>query len=421
MLLNGSIMQVHAVLTTLLFANLQVIALIYNMNNNELITQAKKATQYIFLVCGFALSSWAPMVPIVKERLQLNDGNLGLLLLFLGAGAISMMPLSGYLSKLYGTRVVILISGLVAAIFLPILLVMPNPWMMAAALFIFGGGIGVIDVAMNSHGIHVQNRYGRPIMSSLHGLFSVGGLCGALGLGLLMKAGLNPLTAAISISTLLLVILSWKFKSLFSKQEEADVPAHNTPKEETTKTTSGWLSPRILFLGAACFAVFLSEGAMLDWSALFLKENRGVTAELAGVGYATFSIAMAAMRLLGDRIVEKFSGKTVVVAGGLIAALGIFLAVATPWVSTTLLGFLLLGVGAANIVPVFFSEGGRLKGIPASVAIPAISTMGYAGQLAGPALLGFIAYHFSLSIALTFTGVLLLSVALAYAFRKTSA
>ncbi|WP_316843021.1 MFS transporter [Pedobacter gandavensis] len=390
------------------------------MNNKEIITNAKKATQYIFLVCGFALSSWAPMVPIVKDRLQLNDANLGLLLLFFGAGAISMMPLSGYLSKLYGTRIVILFSGLVAAIFLPILLLMPNPWMMGAALFIFGGGIGVIDVAMNSHGIHVQNRYGRPIMSSLHGLFSVGGLCGALGLGLLMKAGLNPLTAAISISTLLLVILLWKFKSLLSKAQEIEVPEHHTTEEHKTKAISGWFSARILFLGAACFAVFLSEGAMLDWSALFLKENRGVAPELAGIGYATFSIAMAAMRLLGDRIVERFSGKTVVVAGGLIAALGIFLAVATPWVPTTLMGFMLLGIGAANIVPVFFSEGGRLKGIPASVAIPAISTMGYAGQLAGPALLGFIAYHFSLTIALTFTGILLLSVAMAYAFRKTS-
>jgi len=126
------------------------------------------------------------------------------------------------------------------------------------------------------------------------------------------------------------------------------------------------------------------------------------------------------MRLLGDRIVERFSGKTVVIAGGLIAALGIFIAVGSPWVSATLLGFVLLGVGAANIVPVFFSEGGRLKGIPASVAIPAISTMGYAGQLAGPALLGFIAYHFSLTAALTFTGILLLSVALAYAFRKAN-
>lgn len=389
------------------------------MENNQTI-KAKKATQYIFLVCGFALSSWAPMVPFAKERLHLNDGSLGLLLLLFGAGAISMMPLSGYLSKLYGTRIVILISGLVAAVFLPILLLMPNPWMMGAALFVFGGGIGVIDVAMNSHGIHVQNKYGRPIMSSLHGLFSVGGLCGSLGLGLLMRAGLNPLTAAISISILLIIILLWKFQSLFSKQQEGNEPENHAQEENKIKTRSGWLSPRIIFLGAACFAVFLSEGAMLDWSALFLKENRGIAAELAGVGYATFSIAMAAMRLLGDRIVERFNGKTVVVGGGLIAALGIFIAVATPWIPATLFGFVLLGVGAANIVPVFFSEGGRLKGIPASVAIPAISTMGYAGQLAGPALLGFIAYHFSLTVALAFTGVLLLSVAITYAFRKTS-
>lgn len=388
------------------------------MKVNLITTEAKKATKYIFLVCGFALSSWAPMVPFAKERLHLNDGSLGLLLLLFGAGAISMMPLSGYLSKRYGTRIVILISGLVAAVFLPLLLLMPNPWMMGVALFIFGGGIGVIDVAMNSHGIHVQNQYGRPIMSSLHGLFSVGGLCGALGLGLLMKAGLDPLAAAISISILLIAILAWKYKSLYSKQQEGDLPENKAQEEHKSKTTSGWFSPRIIFLGAACFAVFLSEGAMLDWSALFLKENRGINAELAGVGYATFSIAMAAMRLLGDRIVERFSGKTVVVGGGLIAALGIFIAVATPWIPMTLFGFVLLGLGAANIVPVFFSEGGRLKGIPASVAIPVISTMGYAGQLAGPALLGFIAYHFSLTIALAFTGTLLLGVAVAYAFRK---
>ena len=390
------------------------------MKNTLVTTKAKKATQYIFLVCGFALSSWAPMVPFAKERLHLNDGSLGLLLLLLGAGAISMMPLSGYLSKRYGTRVVILVSGLVAAIFLPILLLMPNSWTMGAALFVFGGGIGVIDVAMNSHGIHVQNEYGRPIMSSLHGLFSVGGLCGSLGLGLLMRAGLDPLTAAISISILLIFILLWKYQLLFTKEQEDGITGNNVPEENKTKTKSGWLSPSVIFLGAACFAVFLSEGAMLDWSALFLKENRGIDAELAGVGYATFSIAMAAMRLLGDRIVERFSGKTVVVGGGRIAALGIFIAVGTSWVPATLFGFVLLGVGAANIVPVFFSEGGRLKGIPASAAIPAISTMGYAGQLAGPALLGFIAYHFSLTAALSFTGALLLIVALTYAFRKNS-
>jgi predicted MFS family arabinose efflux permease len=388
------------------------------MMNNGITTNAKKATQYIFLVCGLAISSWAPMVPFAKERLHLNDGNLGLLLLLLGAGAISMMPLSGYFSRLYGTRIVILISGLIAAIFLPVLLLMPNPWTMGAALFIFGAGVGAIDVAMNSHGIHVQNRYGRPIMSSLHGLFSVGGLLGSLGLGLLMRAGLAPLTAAISISILLIIILVWKYQSLFSREQEEAGQEATTVEENKINSKSGWFSRRVILLGAACFAVFLSEGAILDWSALFLKENRGLDASLAGVGYATFSIAMAAMRLLGDRIIERVSAKAVVVGGGLIAALGIFIAVGTPWVLTTLLGFALLGVGAANIVPVFFSEGGRLKGIPASTAIPAISTMGYAGQLAGPALLGFIAYHFSLSFALTVTGILLLGVALTYAFRK---
>ncbi|SEW45524.1 MFS transporter [Chitinophaga arvensicola] len=388
------------------------------MENNKVTTEAKKATQYIFLVCGLAISSWAPMVPFAKERLQLNDGNLGLLLLLLGAGAIAMMPLSGYFSRRYGTRIVIMISGLIAAISLPVLLLMPNPWTMGAALFIFGAGVGAIDVAMNSHGIHVQNRYGRPIMSSLHGLFSVGGLCGSLGLGLLMRAGLDPLTAAILISVLLIVILLWKYSSLFSKQQEDEGQEAHAGEENKVEARSGWFSRRVILLGAACFAVFLSEGAILDWSALFLKENRGVDAELAGVGYAAFSIAMAAMRLLGDRIIERLNARSVVVGGGLIAALGIFIAVGTPWVLTTLLGFVLLGIGAANIVPVFFSEGGRLKGIPASTAIPAISTMGYAGQLAGPALLGFIAYHFSLTAALTFTGILLLSVALTYAFRK---
>jgi predicted MFS family arabinose efflux permease len=403
-----------------LFANLQHFALICSVKNNQITTKAKIATQFIFLVCGLALSSWAPMVPFAKERLHLNDGDLGLLLLLLGAGAISMMPLSGYFSRLYGTRIVILISGLVAAIFLPVLLLMPNPWMMGAALFVFGAAVGAIDVAMNSHGIQVQNQYGRPIMSSLHGLFSVGGLCGSLGLGLLMRAGLDPLTATISISVLLIVILIWKYQSLFSNQQEVEMQENNIHEEDKVKTRSGWFSPRVILLGAACFAVFLSEGAILDWSALFLKENRGIDADFAGVGYATFSIAMAAMRLLGDRIIERFSAKFVVVGGGLIAALGIFIAVATPWTLTTLLGFALLGVGAANIVPVFFSEGGRLKGIPASTAIPAISTMGYAGQLAGPALLGFIAYHFSLPVALTFTGVLLLMVAITYAFKKTN-
>jgi predicted MFS family arabinose efflux permease len=389
------------------------------MRDQDIIIRSKRATQAIFLVCGLAISSWAPMVPLAKERLGLNDANLGYLLLMLGAGAIIMMPISGYLSQKYGTRIIILVSGLVAAISLPCLLIMPSPILMGVALFIFGSGVGTIDVAMNSHGIKVQNEYGKQIMSSLHGLFSVGGLCGSLGLGILIKFGLNPLAAAISIAVLLIVILIYNYRHLLSRSieksfTEVDAYGHDQVKRKPAKV----LNPSVIFLGMGCFVVFLSEGAILDWSALFLKENRNIDTEFSGLGYASFSIAMATMRLLGDNIVEKLGGKRVVIFGGMIAAAGIFLAVGTPWLATSLAGFILLGIGAANIVPVFFSEGGKIKGIDSAVAITVISTMGYAGQLAGPALLGFIAFHYSLSVALNLLGILLLIVAISYLFRK---
>lgn len=381
--------------------------------------KARKATKSIFLVCGLGISSWAPMVPYAKERLGLNNADLGLMLLLLGAGAIAMMPVSGILAHRYGTRIVIRYSAIIMALTLPLLLVINSPIWMGLALLIFGGAVGTVDVAMNAHGVQVQNNSEKPIMSSLHGLFSVGGLFGALGLGFLMKLGLSPVTAAVSISILLIAIVSWNYQFLFDVHTEKKLikAFSNEPVQKKLKGIS-WITGSIIFLGLMCFSVFLSEGAMLDWSAVFLTENKGINPEMAGIGYASFSIAMATMRLLGDKIVSHLNEKTVVIGGSILAATGIFLAILTPWLATSLLGFVLLGIGAANIVPVFFSEGGRLKSVPATIAIPAISTMGYAGQLAGPAMLGFIAFEFSLNIAFAFIGVLMLGVALAYALRK---
>lgn len=382
--------------------------------------KARKATKAIFLVCGLGVSSWAPMVPYAKDRLNLNNADLGLMLLLLGAGAIAMMPVSGLLAHRYGTRIVIRYSAIIMALILPILLIISSSIWMGLALLIFGGAVGTVDVAMNAHGIQVQNNSKKPIMSSLHGLFSVGGLFGALGLGFLMKIGLSPIAAAVSISVLLIVIVSWNYRFLFDVDTEKKLIKAFSTEPSTPEKLKGisWIKGSIIFLGLMCFSVFLSEGAMLDWSAVFLTENKGINEEMAGLGYAAFSIAMATMRLLGDKIVSHLNGKTVVIGGSIIAAAGIFLAILTPWLATSLLGFILLGIGAANIVPVFFSEGGRLKSVPATIAIPAISTMGYAGQLAGPALLGFIAHQFSLNIAFAFIGILMLAVGVAYGLRK---
>jgi predicted MFS family arabinose efflux permease len=381
--------------------------------------RAKKATQWVFLVCGLGLSSWAPMVPFAKDRLSLNAADLGVLLLVLGLGAMIMMPLSGAVMGRIGSRRVMMTGTLVTACTLPWLLLIGSYLGMAVALFIFGCGVGMIDVAMNAHGIRVQNLYGRPIMSSLHGLFSVGGLFGALGLGFLIKMGLDPLYAAIAIAFVLVILVGSQYRNLLSHRFERETILKTSPgRNESGKTRFQWLNASILLLGFMCFSVFLSEGAMLDWSAVFLRDRRGISLEFAGAGYAAFSVSMAVMRLVGDKIVEKLSGSTVVLSGCVIAVTGLVMVMASPWIPLVLAGFMLLGIGASNLVPIFFSEGGRLPGISPAISIAAITTMGYAGQLSGPVFLGYVAHKFSLEAAFGVIAFLMAAVAVIYGFRR---
>lgn len=384
------------------------------------VVKARTATQLIFLVCGLGMASWAPMVPYAKDRLALNDADLGLLLLLLGAGAMLMMPTSGWLVSRFGSRLIMACAVLVMACALPLLLLLTSTAAMAVTLFIFGAGIGTIDVAMNAHGVQVQNLYGKPIMSSLHGLFSVGGLFGSLGLGFLIKLGLNPIYAIVSIAVLMVLITLIYYKYLFPADRERAIIAKFSASDQKPAEGNprwGWLHGSVLFLGVMCFAVFLAEGAILDWSAIFLRDTKGVESEFAGVGYASFSVAMAIMRLVGDKLVARLNSKTVVVGGSVLGAIGLLIAILSPWVAGSLIGFVLLGLGAANIVPVFFSAAGTLTGVAPTVSISTITTIGYTGLLAGPALLGFIAQQFSLSVALGFVALLLLIVALSYGIK----
>jgi len=390
------------------------------MNNSDNfidfdLKKARFALKAIFLVCGVGISSWAPMVPYTKDRLGLDDGQMGVLLLFLGAGAITVMPITGWLISKLGSRKTTIGAAIVMSLSLPLLLQMDSSVAMAIMLFVFGAGLGCIDVSMNAHGVQIQNLSEKPIMSSIHGLFSVGGLVGPLVIGFLIKAGLEPLIAAVSVGALMLVIVFTQYRFLMNASTEENVIRRFTP--ETSDAGAGgtsWLNGQVIFLGTMCFIVFLAEGAMLDWSAIFLRDNRGIEEALSGAGYAAFSVAMALMRLVGDKVVSKLDTKTVVSGGAFVGVAGFALIIFTPWLIGAFLGFVLVGIGAANIVPVFFSEGGRLKNVSSSVAIPAITSMGYAGQLAGPAMLGFIAQQTSLPIAFGFTGFLLLLVGIAY-------
>jgi predicted MFS family arabinose efflux permease len=377
--------------------------------------RARRASQFIFLICGLGLSSWAPMVPLAKARLQLNDADLGLLLLLIGAGAIVTMPLTGMLVSRFGSRKVIFISSLVLAFSLPLLAFADSVILMGLVLFFFGCSIGSVDVAMNSQAIQVQRLIGKPIMSSLHGLFSVGGLLGPLGFGLLIKTGLNPLAASVCVSLMVLMLAVSQYNSLLDANGEKQQMKDN---DDHSSAAGAWVNINVLFLGVMCFSVFLAEGAMLDWSAIYLKDFKKVDITLSGAGYATFSIAMAVMRITGDRMVHKLKGQFIVVLGSLVGAAGIFLIVMSGGILGALTGFLLFGIGAANIVPVLFTESAHIKGISSTAGISVITTLGYAGQLAGPALIGYVAQIYSLSAGFLLTAAIILMVAIAYSIRK---
>ena len=370
------------------------------------IKNARRATLLSFLLCGIAVSAWAPMVPLAKQRTGLNDAGLGIILLCMGGGAIFTMPFVGPVIQKTGSRIVIVISSLVVALVLPLLTVMSSPYALAGALFVFGGAIGSLDVSMNAQAVVVEEKMKKPAMSSFHGMFSVGGLTGSMLFGLLLLLKLTPLVSAAIISAAIIVAALIHFKSFL------DHPAKEASPAFRFRLPKG----PVIMLGVFCFIVFLYEGALLDWSALLLRENRGFGVSMAGAGYAVFSVAMAIMRFTGDGLVHRFGAEKIVFYGAVLTVLGLLLVVAVPWQATTIGGFLLIGIGAANIVPVLFSAAGKADSKSPELALAAVTTMGYAGQLAGPALIGFAAHLTSLPIALGLLAAPLLLVALR--FRK---
>jgi predicted MFS family arabinose efflux permease len=363
----------------------------------------------MFLVCGLGVASWAPLVPMAKARLGLDNGSLGLLLLFFGVGAMITMPLTGKLVTRFGSKRVIVVSGTLIAAILPMLLVINNTYLMSACLLIFGASTGGINVAMNAQAIKVQRSYGKHIMSSFHGLYSIGGLVGSLGFGLLLKAGLDAMSTIIFISILLVLITYSQFSRLMSD----DV----AETSEKTRKRFTFPSSALLILGAICFISALAEGAMLDWSAVFLTANRHLSIEFAGVGYAMFSVAMALMRLTGDSVIATVGRLKVVVWGSIIASAGLMLAVCFPYVSLVLVGFLMVGLGCANIIPILFSTAGNMPGLSPAYALPVVTSMAYAGILAGPALIGFIAQLLTLPVALGVIGVCILFAGLIFKIK----
>jgi predicted MFS family arabinose efflux permease len=340
------------------------------------------------------------MVPFAKSRLALDEARLGLILLMLGGGAMVAMPLTGFLVRRVGSRVVTITAGLAALAVLPLLATAPSAATLTLALFVFGAFGGALDVAMNAHAIVVERMAARPLMSGFHALFSIGGLVGAAAVSALLALGLSIAEASWVITVAMALVVALQARALLPHERDA------SPQSTRFVLAHG----RLLLLGILCALAFLGEGAVLDWSAVFLRFSRGVGEAAGGLGYAAFSVTMGIGRLTGDATVARFGPGRVLRIGALLACCGFALATATPWAVTAVAGFALVGVGASNVVPILFSAAGRVGGVAPSLALAAVTSIGYMGLLAGPALVGFVAHATSLPIALAVTGGLFLVV-----------
>jgi len=364
------------------------------------------STRVAFFIAGFGGAVWAGLVPFAKTRTGLEAGGLGLLLLAFGIGSIVAMPLAGALAGKYGCRRVLVAASLLVCIALPALASVSSPMLLAVALLVLGAGVGSVDCVVNIQAVIVERAAGRALMSGFHGLFSVGGIAGAAGCAGILSLGGTPVTVSLAAIVFTAAMLAWAAPHFLAFGGNTAGPAFALPHGV------------VLFIGILCFIVFLTEGAILDWSAVFLTFTRGADPAHAGFGYAAFATTMTIGRLGGDAIVRRVSRTTIILAGALLAASGLLVATLVPSVVAAMAGFALVGAGCSNIVPVLYSAIGRQTLMPESVAVPAVTTLGYAGILLGPASIGFIAHVASLPAAFLIISLLLIGVAGSGRFLK---
>jgi len=375
----------------------------------------------MFFLLGGVYSSWVARIPALRERLQLGDRDLGLILLAPAVGALLGFQFAGRLTARYGSRRMTRVSaGAVCALVVPIAFA-PTPLGVAVSLALLGVASGLMDVAINANGVEVERELGRPILGSLHGLYSLGGLVGAGAGALAASQGLLPpahlLTAAVVFGALSLVLGPGLLRHAPTANigapvvEKADASgAADTTNDSAPPATPALVRPTglLLALGAVSFCSSVGEGAMADWSAVYLRDMLHTGEGLAALGYAAYSFAMLAGRFSADRLTLRLGSVNIVRYGGWLVAIGLGagLLVNTAW--AMMVGVLFVGMGLSVVIPTTFRAGGKVPGISPGAGIATLATISYMGFLAGPPAIGFLAEHFTLRGGLLFVVALAL-------------
>ncbi|WP_374302841.1 MFS transporter [Paracoccus sp. (in: a-proteobacteria)] len=360
--------------------------------------RARWAVSALFFANGLVVGSWAPKLPAMMGRLDIDESVAGLLVLALGIGSICLMPVFGALVARRGSAHAVKLAAVLFAPSLIWISLAPTVWAVAGAVLVFGGLIGGMDVAMNANAVAVERARRRAIMSSCHGFWSLGGLGGA-GAGGLAIQSLGELTHAVVVTLIVAAILALAFPRLM----------HDSPSgEQKHQPLRLPRTPLPYLIGVMALTSMIPEGAILDWAAVYLQREMGAPLALAGWGFAACAGTMAVMRFLGDEIRRRHGAVRTLRISTVIAMAGLALAALAPSPGAAIAGFGLAGIGIANMVPIAFSAAGNVPGLAHGVGLSVVTTMGYSGILLAPGTIGFLAERMSFSVIYLGLSLLLL-------------
>ena len=381
---------------------------------------ARLATFVYFVLDGTLMGMWLVQIPVVEKRVGISHATLGSLLVLLGLGAFLGMQVAGRLADRFGTRLVVPASGVLCGASLVLPGLAREPWALAGALLVFGFCNGCLDVSMNAHAVHVEKAYDRPIMSTFHATFSVGGVIAALVGARATSAGMSPAATLGAAGAVGIVIALLPARSLLGPAPASPAPESTVAGRPSRPEPKRRAVPRrIWILAALALMCMLCEGVANDWSALEAKNVLGASASTASFAYGTYAATMTIGRLLADRVSRRFGSAAVLRYGAATGAVGLTIVAFSPWISTSLVGWAIFGLGLSGCVPQLFSAAGHTDSAAAGANVSRVAGLGYLGMLTGPALIGWMTRLMGLNHTFLLPALLLVVAAFAAGILRT--
>jgi MFS family permease len=356
------------------------------------------AVIFFFFSMGLVFSSWASRIPEIKTKLNLNDAVFGSILFCLPIAQFLMMTFSGKIVTRFGPRKVALFALPAYAICLTNIGLVSQGWQLAIALFLFGIAGNLCNISVNTQGVSTEKLYGRSIMATFHGGWSIAGFAGALVGILMINININPYWHYVVVFLIVCAIIFFNHDHLIKGKIASG-------KSETGRKFFNKPDRSLVALGVIGFFSMASEGTMFDWSGIYFKDVVEAPSSLVIVGYASFMIMMATGRFVADSIIAKIGRKRLMQICGIMISSGLYLAVLFPYLITSTIAFMIVGLGVSSIIPSVYSAAGRNESVPPGIAIATVASVSYFGFLMGPPVIGYISEAFGLRYSFSLVGI----------------